>query len=87
MLYWDFHAIESDCARPFITNCIPKDRHLNSFYGIKSVNEYTEERLNGDHLIDGCHHSYQADLLLASNLIIPFIQNYCSTHDIMLDTV
>lgn len=86
VLYYDFEG-ESIFCKEFIDNHVNADRHLNQFHNISYVRDYMNIKLNGKHLADDCHHNHEADLLVAKDLIIPFIKNYCDNNNIILDTV
>jgi hypothetical protein len=87
VLYYSYNN-ETQFCRQFLKDYIPTDRYLNEFHKLPAdVIDYASEQLNGKHLADDCHHNYNADLLVAKNLIIPFIKNYCEKNSVSLDTV
>lgn len=87
VLYYNY-GTEVEFCEQFLKEFVPTDRYLNKFHNLPgSVIDYTNEKLNGNHLADDSHHNYNADLLFAQELIIPFIKNYCKKNNILLDTV
>ena len=88
VLYYSFSNDETKSCERFLKDSVPSDRYLNRFHKLPaSVRDYANEQLNGKHLSDDSHHNYDADLLVAKNLIIPFIENYCEKNNIELDKV
>ena len=87
IVYYTYDDGEFQAAKTFIENQVPHDRYLNQFHNIGSVVDYTNEKLNGKHLADECHHNYEADVLFAKDLLIPFVEHYCNKYGIALDKV
>ena len=87
ILYYSYIDTEFQSSKTFMETVVPVDRFLNKFYKMSGVVNYTNDKLNGKHLADECHHNYDADVLFAKDLLIPFIENYCTKYNIVLDKV